>query len=90
MSPLIGIGGFWLGGPYPHAEAATGDFPHVLCQPGAGGSIGWADLDTRLSVAICHNRMFTNDPPRPVVEHPHFAIGQAVRAVAAQIDGRQH
>jgi len=83
MSPLIGIGGFWLGGPYPNAEAAPGDRPRVLCQPGAGGSIGWADLDTKLSVMICHNRLFANYPPRPIDEHPHTAIGNAIRAVAA-------
>jgi hypothetical protein len=23
-----------------------------------GGSIGWADLDSGLAVAFCHNRMF--------------------------------
>lgn len=81
LVPLIGVGGFWLGGSYPRAEAGVGDGA-VLCQPGAGGSIGWADLDRGIGVAICHNRVFVNNPPRPAAGHPMVAIGDAVRQVA--------
>jgi hypothetical protein len=41
----VGYGGFWL------AEG------RVLSHPGAGGSIGWADVDSGLAVAFCHNQM---------------------------------
>jgi CubicO group peptidase (beta-lactamase class C family) len=55
----VGTAGFWLGGDvsaaYPYR--LVGSNPRTLCHPGAGGSIGWADPDARLAVAICHNRM---------------------------------
>ncbi len=55
----VGTAGFWLGGDvsaeYPYR--LVGGNPRTLCHPGAGGSIGWADPDARLAVAICHNRM---------------------------------
>lgn len=52
----ISVGGYWLGGPRVTS-------PRAIWHPGAGGSIGWADPDNRLAVAICHNRMFnTRDP----------------------------
>ena len=79
--PLVGLGGYFVGGDYPPGEPLPGAGPHVLCQPGGGQSIAWADLDRRLSAAICHNRMFSNIPPRPPHEHPLFAIGEAIRSV---------
>lgn len=55
----VGTGGFWLGGnisaDYPYRM--VGRNPRILYHPGAGGSIGWADPDARLAIAICHNRM---------------------------------
>lgn len=55
----IGTAGYWLGGEvsaeYPYR--LVGRNPRTLHHPGAGGSIGWADPDARLAVAICHNRM---------------------------------
>lgn len=55
----VGTAGFWLGGDvsaaYPYR--LVGKNSHTLCHPGAGGSIGWADPDARIAVAICHNRM---------------------------------
>jgi CubicO group peptidase (beta-lactamase class C family) len=72
----LGMGGFWLGGDSPSAPPVVGRNPHTICHPGAGGSIGWADLDARLAVAICHNRMFD----APTAEGNPFApIGDAVR-----------
>jgi CubicO group peptidase (beta-lactamase class C family) len=52
----ISIGGFWLGGPQPPVCSARS--PKALCHPGQGGSIGWADPELNLAVAICHNRLF--------------------------------
>ncbi|MBW8814195.1 MAG: beta-lactamase family protein [Caulobacterales bacterium] len=52
----ISVGGYWVGGP-----RVTG--PRAIWHPGAGGSIGWADPDHRLAVAICHNRMFNTRSP---------------------------
>jgi CubicO group peptidase (beta-lactamase class C family) len=72
----LGMGGFHLGGESPPAPPVVGRNPHTICHPGAGGSIGWADPDARLAVAICHNRMF--DAPTPE-GNPLVPIGDAVR-----------
>ncbi len=56
----VGTAGFWLGGGETAAEdpcQLVGKNPRTICHPGAGGSIGWANPDSRLAVAICHNRM---------------------------------
>ena len=77
---IVGEGGFWLGSDHPGVEAAIGTASSILCHPGAGGSIAWADIETGLAVAICHNRMFSRieDPQR----QPWIAIGDAARAMA--------
>ena len=46
----VSNGGFWLAAP---GVVGSG---RILSHPGLGGSIGWADLDNRLAVAMCHNR----------------------------------
>ncbi|MGW4339539.1 serine hydrolase domain-containing protein [Rhodococcus koreensis] len=57
--------------------------PHapIVWMPGAGSSIGWAELDTGLAVAITHNNMQMGPPPAFVT------IAQAVRDVAAEKKG---
>jgi CubicO group peptidase (beta-lactamase class C family) len=75
------IGGFHLVAPIgqappPVAMVPAGRNPRVFGHPGAGGSIGWADPDTRLAVAMTHNRMFRASSPQ---ENPLVPIGQAVR-----------
>ncbi len=70
----ISIGGFWLGGPQPPVCSARS--PRALCHPGQGGSIGWADPDTGLAVAICHNRLFN---AATAEEDPILPIANAVR-----------
>ena len=47
---LVSNGGFWLAAP---GVVGRG---RILSHPGLGSSIGWADLDNRLAVAVCHNR----------------------------------
>jgi CubicO group peptidase (beta-lactamase class C family) len=79
--PWIGVGGYWLGGNTPPAEPVIGTGPHILASNGAGGSIAWADLDTGLAVAICHNRMFRITPPLPPDEHPFHEIGEYARSL---------
>jgi CubicO group peptidase (beta-lactamase class C family) len=69
----LGAHGYWL------ADAVAGSHPNLICSVGAGGSIAWADLDTGLAVAICHNRMFGDVPPG---EHPLVPVGDAVRELA--------
>ncbi|BAI74815.1 beta-lactamase (plasmid) [Azospirillum sp. B510] len=74
----ISIGGFWLGGEHP--PVASAHSPRALCHPGQGGSIGWADPDSRLAVAICHNRMFNahsreSDPILPIADAVRDAVG---------------
>ena len=67
------IGGFHLAGS--HGMGAAGSNPHLFGHTGAGGSVGWADPDARLGVAITHNRMF-----KPTPEYnPFVPIGDAVR-----------
>ena len=73
--PHIGsIGGFHLAGS--HGMGPAGHGPRIFGHTGAGGSVGWADPDNRLAVAITHNRMFAHCPPE---ENPLVPIGQAVR-----------
>ncbi len=84
----LGTGGYWVGGESPPAPPEVGTGTHVLTHPGAGGSIGWADLDTKLAVTICHNRMFRNDPPVPLDDYPFFAVGERARAIAAEHTSR--
>jgi CubicO group peptidase (beta-lactamase class C family) len=67
-------GGFWFGGDHPPVCSARS--PRALCHPGQGGSIGWADPDTQLAVAICHNRLFN---PTTRDEDAILTIADAVR-----------
>lgn len=53
---------------------ATG--PRTISYPGHGSSLGWADPDTGLAVAFCHNHM-TN--PQSGEDHPLFAVANAIR-----------
>lgn len=69
-------GGFWRGGDNPRA-CSLQTSPRAIWHPGAGGSIGWADLDTGLAVAFCHNRMFN---ARSCAQDPVAPIADAVRA----------
>lgn len=71
----LGIGGLWIAAP---GVTDPADADHrILCHTGAGGTLAWADLDTGLAVAICHNRMFA-----AVSEHPFAEIAAGVRQVA--------
>ena len=79
---VIGMGGYWLGSYHPGGEAVVGAGGRVICQPGAGGTVGWADLDTGLAAAVCHNRMFVTNPPLSPQEHPFTALGDAIRQEA--------
>jgi len=69
----ISVGGYWLGG---HRVSA----PDAIWHPGAGGSLGWADTDQQLAVAVCHNRMFNardpeDDPILPISRAAVAALG---------------
>ena len=70
----ITIGGFWFGGDHP--PVCTARSPRAICHPGQGNSIGWADPDTGLAVAICHNRLFNASTPE---EDPLLPIANALR-----------
>jgi len=71
----IAWSGFWLGGECPPVSAPRN--PRALCHPGMGGSIGWADLDSGLAVAFCHNRMFDTVD---IGEDSRTIIGDVIRA----------
>ncbi|WP_336971259.1 serine hydrolase domain-containing protein [Sphingobium aromaticiconvertens] len=69
-------GGFWMYSPTtPLTCPAKGQ--RTICVPGAGGSLGWADPDTGLAVAFCHNRMMR---PRTCEDHPLSEIADVIRA----------
>lgn len=71
----IAWSGFWLGGENPPVSAPRN--PRALCHPGMGGSIGWADLESGLAVAFCHNRMFDTVD---IQEDSRTLIGDVIRA----------
>jgi CubicO group peptidase (beta-lactamase class C family) len=79
----ISIGGFWLGGA--QTPVCSAKSPRALCHPGQGGSIGWADPQTGLAVAICHNRLFNASTPE---EDPILPIANAIRAGLGMQAGR--
>lgn len=76
MKVPIAWSGFWLGGAEAPPVSAPRDM-RALCHPGMGGSIGWADPDSRLAVAFCHNRMFDTVD---IAEDSRTMIGDAIRA----------
>jgi CubicO group peptidase (beta-lactamase class C family) len=77
----VGEGAYRLGSDRPDGEPVIGLSQNTLSHPGAGGSVGWADLDSGLAAAICHNRMFSI-PRSAGADHPFDALGEALRAVA--------
>jgi CubicO group peptidase (beta-lactamase class C family) len=70
----LGWAGYWLGADTPPAAAPRNR--RALCHPGMGGSIGWADLDRKLAVAFCHNRMFDAQDVR---EDSRTIVGDVIR-----------
>ena len=68
------IGGFHFAGS--PGMGAMGVSSLAFGHNGAGGSVGWADPQRRLAVAIHHNRMVPHGPPE---ESPLTPIGAAVR-----------
>ena len=68
-------GGYWMhSAKTPFTCAAKGS--RTICVPGAGGSLGWADPDTGLAVAFCHNRMIR---PARCEDHPLARIADILR-----------
>jgi CubicO group peptidase (beta-lactamase class C family) len=70
----ITIAGYWFGGEHPPVCSVKN--PRAICHPGQGGSIGWADPDSQLAVAICHNRLFN---PTTREDDAILTIAEAVR-----------
>jgi CubicO group peptidase (beta-lactamase class C family) len=76
MAMPLSQGGFWLyDGKMPNTCPIKG--PRAICSPGAGGSLGWADPDTGLAVAFCHNRM--SDAPS-CNDQPVSEIADVIRS----------
>lgn len=69
-------GGYWLGSQSVPFVYPVGS-PTAICCPGAGASIGWADPETGLAVAFCHNRM-TRPTTGPA--HPFAPIADVIRS----------
>ena len=62
--------GYYLAG----TPAVAGSSPHIIAQPGAGMTIGWADPDNNLAVAVAHNR-FGLAYTQPVIKAVEEAFG---------------
>jgi CubicO group peptidase (beta-lactamase class C family) len=75
----IAWSGFWLGGDALPPVSAPRNM-RALCHPGMGGSIGWADPDSKVAVAFCHNRMFDT---RNIAEDSRTLVGDTIRAALA-------
>ena len=74
--PFLGSGGLKINDQALLQQRVLGGNPRTLWHDGAGSSIGWADPDAHLAVAICHNRMFYIDAPDT---HPFLPISKAIR-----------
>ena len=67
--------GYWMhSDDMPDVCPASGK--RTICVPGAGGSLGWADPDTGLAVAFCHNHMRM---PATCEDHPAYEIANVIR-----------
>jgi CubicO group peptidase (beta-lactamase class C family) len=75
----ISNSGYFLGGGPEGSDPVIGPSPHAICGIGMGGTIGYADIESGLSFAICHNRMH---PWHQVIENPFIEIANAIRAMA--------
>ena len=78
---VVRIGaGFWLAGNMQPENLGRliGTTPNAFGHPGAGCSIGWADPDRRIAVAILHNRMFV--PPATSQDSIRAAVTAAFGA----------
>ena len=75
----VGWAGYWLAGETPPASAPRG--PATLSHPGMGGMTGSADLDRRLAVAFCRNRMFNTID---IAEDSATLIGDTIRHALEQ------
>jgi CubicO group peptidase (beta-lactamase class C family) len=71
--------GFWTGGNDETINYGKliGQSRNAIGHPGSGGSVGWADPDAGIAVAICHNRML----------YPPFEALYPIRAAVAQAFG---
>jgi CubicO group peptidase (beta-lactamase class C family) len=79
---VIGTGGLMVGSALPACDELLGFRSNrVLWHPGAGGALGFADLDAELAVMICHNEFFDERP------HPQHPFADLVRAVYADVAG---
>jgi CubicO group peptidase (beta-lactamase class C family) len=79
----VGMGGFQL---YERGVIGSRPGARILCNVGAGGSLGWAHVDSGLAMAICHNRMLPL-PEGQANSHeaaPFVPLGDAIRNFAAQ------
>jgi len=72
---VIGQGGLMVGGTVPRHREVLGFGENVLWHPGAGGTLGFADVDAGLAVMICHNRLFDE---RPLPQHPFAPLIRAI------------
>jgi CubicO group peptidase (beta-lactamase class C family) len=79
VKPEIGIGGLWL------SHGLLGGGSGVLCHSGAGGSVGWADLESGVAAVITHNRMFSfNVTQGEVFDHPFRGLRDLIWSFAGR------
>ena len=76
MPMPLSEGGYWMYDGQSPLTLAFGSETAIGC-PGAGGSLGWSDPRTGLSVAYCHNRMSGFDGASLVGQAIRTALGIA-------------
>ncbi len=76
MPMPLSQGGFWMYDGQSPLTMALASKTAIAC-PGAGGSLGWADPETGLAVAYCHNRMSGADGASLVGNAIRTALGIA-------------
>jgi CubicO group peptidase (beta-lactamase class C family) len=76
MPMPLSEGGYWM---YDGESPLTLAFGSktAIGNPGAGGSLGWADPRTGLAVAYCHNRMSSFDGASLVADAIRSTLGIA-------------
>lgn len=70
---LLSTGGFFLASSH---KPAVGSSREMIFAMGMGGTIAWADMGSRVAVAITHNKMFN---ARTSDEDPILAVAESVR-----------
>jgi len=79
----LSTSGFWLYAKEPITNALK--TKTAFGNPGVGNSLAWGDMEEKLAVSFCHNRLFQ---PQSVEEDPFQPIAAAIREGLALVKGK--